>query len=236
MSSSAPSAATLTLRPAVATDIPYLTPLYLRSFSDPLSLRCFPRNASTTAFWTTQNHGEFSEATSHFLVLVDPALPEATSASDMGPIVAYAKWNSPLLSASGELVAGGGDDPDAMPDWPAGGDAELANEFFGHLAQRRKAIMGHRPHWYLEIVATLPEYRGRGLAGRLIDWGVQRADEMGLECYLEAGPGLVGFYGRWGFVIEESFEPMALKGHTECLMKRPSKREREGRGAEGGKW
>lgn len=88
--------------------------------------------------------------------------------SGSAKLIAYGKWNVPTRSpTTGELVSGG-DDPDAIHEgiWPEGGDRELATEFFGELARRRRRIMGAergeglRPHAYLEIVCTLPEYQG----------------------------------------------------------------------------
>lgn len=87
-----------------------------------------------------------------------------------GKLVAYGKWNVPTLYArTGQLVSGG-DDPDAINEemWPEGGDRGLATDFFGELARRRSRIMslgdgkaqGMRPHAYLEIVCTLPEWQG----------------------------------------------------------------------------
>lgn len=38
----------------------------------------------------------------------------------------------------------------------------------------------------LDVLATHPAHGGRGCAGRLVKWGMQRGDEEGLECYVEA--------------------------------------------------
>ena len=38
----------------------------------------------------------------------------------------------------------------------------------------------------LDVLATHPSHGGKGCAGRLVRWGMQRADEEGTECYVEA--------------------------------------------------
>src|SRR6266536_4869474 len=86
-----------------------------------------------------------------------------------------------------------------LPAWPSESDYALANNFFGNLISKRKEIMGDRKHWYLELVATRQEYQGKGAAGQLLRWGVERADEDGTECYLEASPEGKPIYEQFWF-------------------------------------
>lgn len=164
-------------------------------------------------------------------------------------IIAYAKWNVPVL-VDGKL-SGGGDDADDMPVWPEGADAELCNDVFPYFARERKKNMGERPHYCtflpvsfpfhprerlsgcpcqnphsilmwvtdLEIVATLPEHQGKGAAGKLIRWGLERADREGLEAYLEASPAAVPIYEHYGFKTVSSYSPKRIE-HTESFMLR----------------
>lgn len=90
--------------------------------------------------------------------------------------------------------------------------------------------MGDRKHWYLELVATRQEYQGRGAAGQLLRWGVERADEEATECYLEASPEGKPIYGRFGFgerdrlVVElegKGEGPLSEKEYVEVFMVRP---------------
>ena len=71
----------------------------------------------------------------------------------------------------------------------------------------------------LEIVATIPEYQGRGAAGQLIRWGIARADELGLPCYLEANDVGRPMYERFGFRVVGELVLEEI-GHTERLMVR----------------
>jgi GNAT superfamily N-acetyltransferase len=67
------------------------------------------------------------------------------------------------------------------------------------LVRRHAEIMEGRKHWYLNLVATRPEYQGKGAAGKLLRWGIQRADEDGTETYLEASPDGKPIYEHLGF-------------------------------------
>lgn len=51
----------------------------------------------------------------------------------------------------------------------------------------------------LEIVATDPAYQGRGAGSQLMRWGLEQADNQGVEAYLEASPEAVPLYKNLGF-------------------------------------
>ncbi|KAF7170549.1 hypothetical protein CNMCM6106_005183 [Aspergillus hiratsukae] len=56
----------------------------------------------------------------------------------------------------------------------------------------------------VEMLGTQPGYHGRGLASRLLRWGLERADEVGLETYLSSSPAGRPLYEKYGFrVVEE---------------------------------
>lgn len=60
------------------------------------------------------------------------------------------------------------------------------------------------PYWHLDSVAVEPEARGLGLGAALIEHGLVRARADGAPARLETGnPRNVGYYERFGFVIEE---------------------------------
>ena len=51
----------------------------------------------------------------------------------------------------------------------------------------------------LEIVATDPACQGKGAGSQMMRWGLSRANEQGLEAYLEASPDAVPLYEKLGF-------------------------------------
>ena len=57
------------------------------------------------------------------------------------------------------------------------------------------------PHWYLKVIGTAPEARGRGVGSALIRHGLAQADRAGVGVYLESStPENVPIYARYGFV------------------------------------
>lgn len=118
-----------------------------------------------------------SQSTARFFKIVDSTLPSHSQ------IISWGKWNVPVIDEAGQVTVGG-DDADDLPQWPEGGDAELADEFFGELARRRAKIMEGRAHYYLEIVATLPEHQGES---RLVCFTSLRQFSRLKHCFQEEG-------------------------------------------------
>lgn len=87
--------------------------------------------------------------------------------------------------------------------------------------------MAERKHWYLEIIATRPEWQGKGAAGKLMRWGLEKADAdgKGVETYLEASPVGKEVYEYFGFEERGRLVvPVEGKGDfIECMMVRPEK-------------
>ncbi|KAG0648274.1 putative N-acetyltransferase [Hyphodiscus hymeniophilus] len=201
----------LILRKATSEDAQALTEIYFSAFSiDAISLVVFPRNIPAAwKFWYDSVIEEIVDPNAHFICVVDTDSPAQ-------PIIAYAKWNSPSAPMSTDL-----------PEWPEGSDHEIANHFFGNLVKKHAEIMEGRKHWYLEIIATRPEYQGKGAAGQLLRWGMARADEEGTETYLEASPDGKPIYEHFGFreverlEVELKEEVLGEKVFIECFMIRP---------------
>ena len=60
---------------------------------------------------------------------------------------------------------------------------------------------------------TLPSYRGKGAAGLLIRWGIERAEKDQVPAYLEAGVMGKPIYERYGFVQIGDLLEVDLKEH-----------------------
>lgn len=59
----------------------------------------------------------------------------------------------------------------------------------------------------LQVLATHPEYKGRGCAGMLVKWGMRKAEEEGVECYVEAQDTSKGIFLKYGWeMVEEMME------------------------------
>ncbi|CZT05999.1 hypothetical protein WAI453_005268 [Rhynchosporium graminicola] len=178
----------LTLRKATAADAAVHTDIYFSAFSvDAISLLVFPRasilGSRDFPAWTWCVE-EIEDLNSHFICIYDSDSPDQT-------VVAYAKW----VGRDGDGLFGDAD----LPEWPAGADSKIANHFFGSLVDRHAAIMKGKRHWYLEIICTRTEYQGKGAAGNLLRWGIEKSVADGTETYLEASPDGKPIYEHLGF-------------------------------------
>lgn len=77
---------------------------------------------------------------------------------------------------------------------------EIADRF-RVLGKVMEAAHPAEPHWYLGVVATVPEEQGRGLGARILRPVLDRCDRDGVPSYLESSnPRNIPFYFRHGFV------------------------------------
>lgn len=58
----------------------------------------------------------------------------------------------------------------------------------------------------LEICFVEPSYRRRGAGNLLVQWGTQKADEMGLEAFVESTDDGKPLYAKHGFEYMNDFE------------------------------
>lgn len=67
----------------------------------------------------------------------------------------------------------------------------------------RGEVLGDEKHWYLAPLMVLPEWQGRGVASKLLDWAVVQADktEQATPLYLEASVMGKPVYEHYGFVM-----------------------------------
>jgi GNAT superfamily N-acetyltransferase len=90
---------------------------------------------------------------------------------------------------------------------PEGGARLFAAQSYRILREceerHRLEISGSGPYATLGSFFTLPEYRKLGIGHLLMQWGLEKADEKGLDIWIEAAPPAVPFYERHGFVQKE---------------------------------
>jgi ribosomal protein S18 acetylase RimI-like enzyme len=68
---------------------------------------------------------------------------------------------------------------------PESSNRALIMEFTVGTRELRQKILQGRKHYLLENLATHPQFRGMGLASRLVEWVFPLADEQNLLVYLE---------------------------------------------------
>lgn len=73
---------------------------------------------------------------------------------------------------------------------------------FAKNDETRRRITGGQGHWYLAPLITWPEWQGRGVGRKLLDWAIEKADqtEPPTMMYLESAPTARAVYMHVGFV------------------------------------
>ncbi|KAH7346605.1 hypothetical protein BKA65DRAFT_502858 [Rhexocercosporidium sp. MPI-PUGE-AT-0058] len=75
-------------------------------------------------------------------------------------------------------------------------------------AERKGWMIANEPCWILMHLVTRGSQRGRGAAGMLINWGIEKAKDDGVPVYLEAGVMGRPIYEKRGF--QQIGEPLVL--------------------------
>ncbi|MCJ1392773.1 hypothetical protein MMC18_005644 [Xylographa bjoerkii] len=65
---------------------------------------------------------------------------------------------------------------------------------------KRAKLLGEQDVFILKELYVRPEYQRRGLGGKLVASGAQKADDLGLLSYTEASPKGMGLYLKHGFL------------------------------------
>jgi ribosomal protein S18 acetylase RimI-like enzyme len=89
------------------------------------------------------------------------------------------------------------EDEDDFRDSPF---APVTVERFRILGELMAMAHPHAPHWYLNVIATLPDHQGRGLGARALAPVLERCDAERMPAYLESSnPRNMTLYRRHGF-------------------------------------
>ncbi|KAL1882194.1 hypothetical protein Daus18300_000680 [Diaporthe australafricana] len=143
---------------------------------------------------------------STFLKVIDPTTRG---------MMAWATWHYCPAMTEDEVAQG----PVAF-EWPL-------PQWYGTLHEYRYEVMKGRPHYLLGMIVTSPDYRRRGAASLLVRWGIHRADERGVEIYLESSMAGKPLYEKFGLRALKVFDfDMAQLGYegidTHTCMLRPA--------------
>jgi len=124
--------------------------------------------------------------------------------------VAFAGWVPPGRPEVPEEVLGS---LGLLPDWRA--------ERIGALVAVMAENTPPEDHWYLNILATHPDWQRQGLGTALMKVVFNIADEAGLPCYLETETiENVAYYRHHGFDVRSEWD-VALEGPHMWGMLRP---------------
>jgi GNAT superfamily N-acetyltransferase len=166
-------------------DFPFLATVEESAFRGP---------QTTLFFGSSASHDPSIAAARHIEVFrTDPTALYFKATLPSGQVIGLAKWN--IFSASGPHFP-----------WPTSGFAADANVellawFFGELDKKRNAFMVPRGEGYLymALLAVDPKWQRMGVGRRLLEWGLEKADKEGLECWIEASPAGKPLYEKVGW-------------------------------------
>jgi len=153
------------------------------------------REESLKESTTRQLEWHESDPTSYWHKVVD---------IDTGEIIAAALWKiCPTNPFEHE------DDHSEAYWFPEGGQRDFVTKCLELFDAPRKR-MGSRPQVYLNIIYTHPDYRRQGAADMIMEWGIKKAAEMGVEMWLDATIYGIPLYEKHGFVVvnENNFVPV----------------------------
>ncbi|PMD15648.1 hypothetical protein NA56DRAFT_663810 [Hyaloscypha hepaticicola] len=71
---------------------------------------------------------------------------------------------------------------------PKGLNDGLAVYFTEQIAEAHSRTIGEKPHISLEMLGTLPEYRGQGAGGQHVQLGRELAEKYKMLCIVDASP------------------------------------------------
>jgi GNAT superfamily N-acetyltransferase len=100
-------------------------------------------------------------------------------------------WRSPSF----DHAAPPGETDTQVTTWPADVLERLAT-----LGAAMVTAHPHEPHWYLNVISTLPDRQGQGLGARVLAPVLAVCDAEGIPAYLESSnPRNMTLYRRQGF-------------------------------------
>lgn len=136
----------------------------------------------------------------------DPHTTFLKAVDESGKIVGMAKW---LIFANSTIP-----DLDARDPTDYWGDetekvyaAELIDDF---LQERQHAIRRTNGNLVsLDILAIDPAHQRQGAGGKLVEWGLTKADEMDVDAVVESSVFGKGLYLKHGYVFQRDVEVQA---------------------------
>ena len=123
------------------------------------------------------------------------------------------RWHAQgSLWCSGDGAAMAGWVPPGRPEvdvgpWPEFGHPEWRLARFAAIGEALHANTPNERHWYLNMLATHPDWQRRGLGSALLEVVFDRARQDGLPCYLETETEAnVAYYHHHGFEVRSEWD------------------------------
>ena len=109
-----------------------------------------------------------------------------------GQIVAVGHWHFYLSPST---------DAHVFPPfrYPPDGNPKLGAHFFGSLLRTQEEHMSGQVYIFMRLLVVLPQYQGKGIGTRLLRWGLEQADQLGVKVWIDASPAGLGLYKKLGW-------------------------------------
>ncbi|OBT66138.1 hypothetical protein VE03_05140 [Pseudogymnoascus sp. 23342-1-I1] len=178
----------LVLEPATAEDVSAIVEVWFAAFTQP-SIRLLLPDTPGLRKWHRDWHlGNFkTRPTTKYLRIVDP---ESKDEQGRPRVVAFGVWDLAMPEERGRR----------FPPWHPDSPQQTCDDFITGLESERKRVMGDAKNYYLDTVATHPDYQGRGAGSMLVKWGCELADKNDVAAYVDASKEGAPLYKKYGFV------------------------------------
>lgn len=109
-----------------------------------------------------------------------------------GQIVAVGHWHFYLSPSTDALI---------FPTFrfPPAGNPALGAHFFGSLLRTQEEHMRGQAYIFMRLLVVLPSYQGKGIGTRLLRWGLEQADQLGVKVWIDASPAGLRLYQKLGW-------------------------------------
>ncbi|KAH0266743.1 acyl-CoA N-acyltransferase, partial [Aureobasidium melanogenum] len=205
----------LILEYARAEDAEVIAPLFALSFHDHAYFRrMLPDTTESRSAWAEVFRSACKDPHTICLKVTD---------EKRGKIVSHGRWVKPKKHVEDEQP---GHEEERWSALDPHSDAETAEALFGAFARNRQEMMGERRHYYMELLMTAEECKGRGAGGMILEYGTALADEEQVECYIDASPAGRPLYERHGFVFTKQ-EKLPMDYHYNFGIREPKAEKEE---------
>lgn len=193
-------------------DMPQLFTIASRAFAgnEPYWDAVFPRNtteqgqrAGGEVFLNTKQNSMLLHAKRCLLIMIDAAHFIKAVDTAKNEIVGFTCWylyKSADVPSQKELTQGS--------LYQTKDEAEYAAAMMSSFYQTRHAELRAAKGSLvcLDICAVDPNHQKKGIGGKLVDWGVQKATEMGVDAVVESSIQGRGLYQKHGFIFVREVE------------------------------
>ena len=75
----------------------------------------------------------------------------------------------------------------------------LVNAFYSNLHKVENEQLKGEPYMLMHRFAVLPEWQGKGVGKRLLEWALEKADKHGFNCWVDVSEGALGLFEKLGW-------------------------------------